>query len=183
MSSPHESSRRSNGRLASDLALFLDLTRAQHAPLVERLETIFSRALGKPSCCPLHRCVRKNIEMYGVSESANCVRTFMKRPVKLLAQFERSTSLSDTLPVSARRRPGSDTDERERVKREMGRKLHFLDWASLHYISGLRGTGLKSLMRSVAAAEQAAFRRLPTPRLTRALIAAVQRQQPPRAGN
>ncbi|MBV8210283.1 MAG: ribosome biogenesis GTPase Der [Burkholderiaceae bacterium] len=74
-------------------------------------------------------------------------------------------------------------DERERVKREMRRKLHFLDWASLHFISGLRGTGLKSLMRSVAAAEQAAFRRLPTPRLTRALIAAVQRQEPPRAGN
>jgi hypothetical protein len=41
----------------------------------------------------------------------------MKRPVKLLAQFERSTSLSDTLPVSARRRSGSDTDERERVQR------------------------------------------------------------------
>jgi len=38
----------------------------------------------------------------------------MKRPVKLPAQFERSTSLSDTLPVSARRRSGSDTDERER---------------------------------------------------------------------
>jgi GTP-binding protein len=35
----------------------------------------------------------------------------------------------------------------------------------------------------VVAAEQAAFCRLPTPRLTRALRAAVERQEPPRAGN
>jgi hypothetical protein len=41
----------------------------------------------------------------------------MKRLVKLPAEFERSTSVSDTLPVSARRRSGSDTDEHERVQR------------------------------------------------------------------
>jgi len=74
-------------------------------------------------------------------------------------------------------------EQRDRIKREMRRKLHFLDWASLHFISGLRGTGLQGLMRSVAAAERAAFSRLPTPRLTRALLAAVERQSPPRAGN
>ncbi len=76
-----------------------------------------------------------------------------------------------------------DEEQRERAKREMRHKLHFLDWASVHFISALRGTGLQALMRSVAAAEQAAFRRLPTPRLTRALRAAVERQGPPRAGN
>jgi len=74
-------------------------------------------------------------------------------------------------------------EQRERIKREMRRKLHFLDWASLHFISALRGTGLQALMRSVVAAERAAFSRLPTPRLTRALRAAVERQEPPRAGN
>jgi GTP-binding protein len=74
-------------------------------------------------------------------------------------------------------------EQRERIKREMRRRLHFLDWASLHFISALRGTGLQGLMRSVVAAERAAFSRLPTPRLTRALLAAVERQGPPRAGN
>jgi len=73
-------------------------------------------------------------------------------------------------------------EQRERIKREMRRKLHFLDWASLHFISGLQGTGLQGLMRSVVAAERAAFSRLPTPRLTRALRAAVERQGPPRSG-
>src|SRR5258706_529748 len=78
---------------------------------------------------------------------------------------------------------GVREEQRERIKREMRRKLHFLDWASLHFISALRGTGLQGLMRSVVAAEQAAFSRLPTPKLTRALRAAVERQEPPRAGN
>jgi len=55
-------------------------------------------------------------------------------------------------------------EQRERIKREMRRKLHFLDWASLHFVSALRGIGLQGLMRSVVAAERAAFTRLPTPR-------------------
>jgi hypothetical protein len=80
VSSPHESSRRSDRRLASDRATLSRSDARQHVPFVERLETIVSRALGKPSCCPLHRCVRKNIEMYGVSESANCVRTVSHTP-------------------------------------------------------------------------------------------------------
>ena len=62
-------------------------------------------------------CVPMHIGWYFDKRDQRCVRTFMKRPVKLPAQFERSTSLSDTLPVSARRRSGRDTDERERVQR------------------------------------------------------------------
>ncbi len=87
------------------------------------------------------------------------------------------------LVISVNKWDGVREEQRERIKREMRRKLHFLDWANLHFTSGLRGTGLQALMRSVVAAEQAAFSRLPTPKLTRALRAAVERQGPPRAGN
>jgi GTPase len=73
-------------------------------------------------------------------------------------------------------------EQRERIKREMRHRLHFLEWARSHFISALTGTGLSSLMRSVVEAHQAAFVRLATPRLTRALRAAVERQGPPRAG-
>lgn len=73
-------------------------------------------------------------------------------------------------------------DERDRVKRGLLRKLSFLGFARLHFISALAGTGISALMKSVDAAYQAAMSRLPTPRLTRALQAAVARQQPPRAG-
>jgi GTP-binding protein len=72
--------------------------------------------------------------------------------------------------------------ERDMVKRTLLRKLAFLGFARLHFISALAGTGIGALMKSVDAAYQAAMARLPTPRLTRALQAAVARQQPPRAG-
>ena len=76
-----------------------------------------------------------------------------------------------------------DEYRRSLVKRDLERKLHFLDWAKLHFISAAKRTGLGALMRSVDGAHEAAFARLPTPRLTRALRAAVERQPPPRAGN
>jgi GTP-binding protein len=76
-----------------------------------------------------------------------------------------------------------DEYRRSLVKRELERKLHFLDWARLHFISARARSGLGALMRSVDIAYRAAFAKLPTPRLTRALHAAVERQQPPRAGN
>jgi GTP-binding protein len=77
---------------------------------------------------------------------------------------------------------GLDAEQRERIRREMDRKLHFLNWARVHQISALRGLGLGALMRSVSAAEKAAFAKLPTPKLTRALRAAVERQEPARSG-
>jgi GTP-binding protein len=76
-----------------------------------------------------------------------------------------------------------DEYRRTLVRRELERKLHFLDWARMHFISARQHSGLTALMRSVEAAHRAAFARLPTPKLTRALRAAVERQQPPRAGN
>ncbi|MEI8301760.1 MAG: ribosome biogenesis GTPase Der [Burkholderiales bacterium] len=72
--------------------------------------------------------------------------------------------------------------ERERLKSEFDRKLHFLRFARLHMISARTGLGLGALMRSVDEACAAAFRKLPTPKLTRSLHEAVERQQPPRRG-
>ncbi len=72
--------------------------------------------------------------------------------------------------------------EREDVKRDIDRKLGFLAFAHQHFISAREGKGIKALMGSVNAAYAAAMAKLPTPKLTRALIAAVERQQPPRAG-
>jgi GTP-binding protein len=86
------------------------------------------------------------------------------------------------LVVAVNKWDGLDEYRRTQIKRELDRKLHFLDWAPLHFISAKRGTGLAALMRSVAMAQRAAFAKLPTPRLTRALQAAVERQPPPRAG-
>ncbi len=73
-------------------------------------------------------------------------------------------------------------DNRAWVQQEFARKLHFLSFARMHPISALKRTSLRTVMRSVVAAHAAATSRLPTPKLTRYLIAAVQHQAPPRSG-
>ena len=71
---------------------------------------------------------------------------------------------------------------RDMVKRTLERKLSFLAFARLHFISALQGHGVRGLMNSVDAAYAAAMAKLPTPKLTRALQSALEQQQPPRAG-
>jgi GTP-binding protein len=73
-------------------------------------------------------------------------------------------------------------EERTRIKRALLRKLDFLGFARLHFISALTGQGIAPLMKSVDEAYAAAMARLPTPRLSRVLAQAVMQQQPPRAG-
>ncbi|HYX64293.1 MAG TPA: ribosome biogenesis GTPase Der [Burkholderiales bacterium] len=77
---------------------------------------------------------------------------------------------------------GADKQARERMKQELAWKLGFLGFADVHTVSAKEGKGLGALMRSVDAAYAAAMARLPTPKLTRAMIAAVERQAPPKTG-
>jgi GTP-binding protein len=77
---------------------------------------------------------------------------------------------------------GLDSYQRDRVKDDLLRKLPFLQFAELHFISAKLGRGLDAVMRSVESAYAAAMKKLSTPQLTRALRAAVDEQQPPRQG-
>ncbi len=76
----------------------------------------------------------------------------------------------------------ADEYRRERLKLEIDRKLGFLGFARTHYLTATEGKGVGALMRSVNEAYAAATAKLSTPRLTRALQEAVERQQPPRRG-
>ncbi len=86
------------------------------------------------------------------------------------------------LVVAVNKWEGLPEHDRDMLKRALARKLDFLSFAKIHFISALQGTGIAPLMKSVDAAYAAAMSRLPTPRVTRALMAAVAQQQPPRAG-
>jgi GTP-binding protein len=86
------------------------------------------------------------------------------------------------LVVAVNKWDGLDDYRRECVKRDLSRKLAFLGFARFHFISALEGTGLSGLLPSIDEAYRAAMMKLPTPRLTRILIEAVERQQPPRKG-
>lgn len=76
---------------------------------------------------------------------------------------------------------GLDEYQRATVKRDIERKLHFLSFAKLHFISALHGNGIAGVLKSVDEAYAAAMAKMPTPQLTRVLIAAVEKQQPPRS--
>lgn len=86
------------------------------------------------------------------------------------------------LVVAVNKWDDPDAYARQMIKRAIARKLKFLSFARFHYISAREGRGIARLMDSVDRAYQAAMAKLPTPKLTRALLAAVTKQAPPRAG-
>ena len=75
-----------------------------------------------------------------------------------------------------------DTDQRKDVKTGLERKLQFLEFADFVSISARHGTGIPALLKAVDGAFAATMAKLSTPKLTRALQAAVEQQQPPMAG-
>ena len=68
---------------------------------------------------------------------------------------------------------GMDPDERERVKSELDRRLRFVDFATIHFISALHGTGVGHLYESIEQAYASATHRFSTSRLTRILEDAI----------
>ena len=84
--------------------------------------------------------------------------------------------------VAVNKWDGLDAYARDMTKRAIGRKLKFLSFAQHHFISAREGRGMAKLLGAVDAAYRAAMAKLPTPKLTRALLAAVERQSPPRSG-
>ena len=87
------------------------------------------------------------------------------------------------LVVAVNKWDGLTSDQRDEIKNTMDRKLNFLDFAETRFISALKGTGIKQLMTSVDAAYRAATANLSTPRLTRALQEAIEKQEPKRKGS
>jgi GTP-binding protein len=75
-----------------------------------------------------------------------------------------------------------DDYRRERIKQDIERKLNFLGFARTHFVSALKGQGIAGVLSSVDKAYAAAMTKISTPKLTRALIAAVEKQAPPRHG-
>lgn len=83
------------------------------------------------------------------------------------------------LVVAVNKWDGLTEDHRREVRRELDRRLQFLDYAELHYISALHGTGVGHLYEAVERAWAAATRPLSTPHLTRLLEDAVAVHPPP----
>lgn len=74
---------------------------------------------------------------------------------------------------------GLSPDKRIRIKDDIDRKLMFLQFAELIYISALHGTAVGNIFPAVERAYDAAMKDLPTSFLTRILEKAVEQTPPP----
>jgi len=74
---------------------------------------------------------------------------------------------------------GLDAEKREKIKSDIKRRLQFADFADVHFISALHGTGVGNLYDSIGAAYSAATDTLSASRLTKVLEGAVEEHQPP----
>jgi GTP-binding protein len=74
---------------------------------------------------------------------------------------------------------GLDSEQRQWIKRELERRLRFADYADVHFISALHGSGVGKLFTSIDSAYAAATQPMGTHRLTRILEDAVADHPPP----
>jgi len=72
-----------------------------------------------------------------------------------------------------------DPDVREKIRQTLRRRLSFIPWAKIHYISALHGTGVGDLYGSIKEGYEAAITKFSTNVLTRILEDAVEDHQPP----
>ncbi len=87
-----------------------------------------------------------------------------------------------SLLITVNKWDGLDSDHKEHVKAELARRLDFVPWARVHYISALHGTGVGDLFGMVQRAWQSAFLRITTHKLTTMMEDMVAAYQPPMAG-
>ncbi|NRD73297.1 ribosome biogenesis GTPase Der [Shewanella sp. VB17] len=83
------------------------------------------------------------------------------------------------LVIAVNKWDGIDQGIKERVKSELDRRLGFIDFARIHFISALHGTGVGHLFESVQEAYESATRRVSTSMLTRIMQMAQDDHQPP----
>ncbi|TNG95737.1 ribosome biogenesis GTPase Der [Pasteurellaceae bacterium USgator11] len=76
---------------------------------------------------------------------------------------------------------GLSQDAKDQIKSELDRRLDFIDFARIHFISALHGSGVGNLFESVQEAYQCATKRFSTSMLTRILQMATDEHQPPLA--
>jgi GTP-binding protein len=74
---------------------------------------------------------------------------------------------------------GMTPDEKKSVKNELERRLTFLDYAQIHFISAKHGSGVGDMYKSIDASYKSAFAKWPTKRLTELLQDCTADHQPP----
>ena len=84
-----------------------------------------------------------------------------------------------SLVLAVNKWDGLDEHVKDRIKTELDRRLGFIDFARIHFISALHGTGVGHLYESVEEAFVSATKRISTSMVTKILDMAVFDHQPP----
>ncbi len=83
------------------------------------------------------------------------------------------------LVIAINKWDGLEPSHREQIRYHLRRKLHFIDFAKIHFISALHGTGVGNLFGSIHTTWQAANCQIGTTKLNRILQQAVEQHPPP----
>ncbi|BAE75031.1 GTPase Der [Sodalis glossinidius str. 'morsitans'] len=84
-----------------------------------------------------------------------------------------------SLVIAVNKWDGLSSETRDEVKEALDHRLGFIDFARVHFISALHGSGVGNLFESVNEAYQCATKRVSTALLTRIMRMAVDEHQPP----
>ena len=87
------------------------------------------------------------------------------------------------LVIALNKWDGMDAGQKDHVKTEIRRRFSFVDFARIHFISALHGTGVGDLYKSIDKAYESARRTLTTSKLTQVLERAVTDHAPPLVNN
>jgi len=139
--------------------------------------------------------LRRRARVEGVAEKFSVVKTLkaIEGAHVAVLMLDARASVSDqdahllgfvadsgrALVIAVNKWDGLSSETRQTVRADLARRLSFLDFARIHYVSALHGSGIKAVMDSVKEAHAAAQQALSTPALTRTLEAAVRAHPPP----
>lgn len=84
-----------------------------------------------------------------------------------------------SLVVAINKWDGMSADDKARVKVDIERRMGFVNFAKIHFISALHGTGVGDMYKSIGKAYESAFKKLSTNFLTKVLEDALSDHQPP----
>ncbi len=87
-----------------------------------------------------------------------------------------------SLVIAVNKWDGLTQEFKDEIKRELELRLGFVDFARVHFISALHGTGVGNLFESINEAYESATRRNSSSLLNRILSTAVQEHEPPVSG-
>ena len=83
------------------------------------------------------------------------------------------------LLIAVNKWDGIDHDRKDSIKRELDRRLTFIEFATLHFISALHGSGVGKLYPSIRTAYASATKKIKTSQLNKILNQAVSEHPPP----